>query len=172
MNVFHRPLNLLVYTGAAVLWVAAVILDTNWTAAVAVVGFLGWDLAFLLSRDAYMGRDPANLVAQAHHAREHVSYFLPFYGVLFGYLFASGPESRQAFVDLLARAGISGTLLLLPILFASTAILFIPIQISTDANTTTRSAKALFFVTSFCQKCAIFLFVHAALRLFAVTAGP
>ena len=163
---FHGAWNLGVYVSAAVLLVLGALLGTNLTALVAIAIFLAWDVAFALSPSSFTGRSIDAAQQQVQNAREHISYFLAFYGVLFGVLFTQESGRQQEFLALCRASGISLTLLVLPLVLATVPLLFVPIRVSSPRGDEPSSAlKVLLVLCGFMQKTAIFLFIHVVLRI-------
>jgi hypothetical protein len=169
---FHRAWNLSLYFGAALLLAAGALLETNLTALVALLAFLAWDVGFACSAAAFAGRSVEDVQLQVQNAREHLSYFLAFYGVLFGVLFTQSPERQREFLQLCEAAGISPTLLVVPLLLATVPLLFVPIRVTAPHQAGPSPAlKALLVLNASLQKSAIFLFVHVVLRVLASLEG-
>jgi hypothetical protein len=163
---YSVPFNLAIYLASFGLLLAGMHWHTNLTIWVALALYLIWDIGFVLSRRAFTGRNIENILSQATLARTLVSYFLPFYGVLFGVLFVSDSAQQVKYIHFLDRAGVSPALLIAPFLIAGVGSLFIPIQISdTGSGEPSRSLKSLFFTSVFLEKLAIFMFVHIVLRM-------
>lgn len=165
---FHDAWNLAVYLSAAALLALGAIFETNVTAAVAIAVFLLWDAAFALSPSSFSGRSIEDAQQQIQNTREHISYFLAFYGVLFGVLFTQEPERQQQFLELCRSSGVPLTLLVIPLLLATVPLLFVPIRLSTpNSQEPSSSLKVLLVFSAFMQKSAIFLFIHVVLRILA-----
>ena len=169
---FEGRQNMVLYVVATVLLYIGVWQQTNLTLWVALTLFLAWDVLYSFDEDAFAGRDVTNLLSQVNTARLHMSYFLPFYGVLLGILFTLDAENRQRFYALLGTAGISTDLLMAPLVVASLGILFIPIRLvrraegfSTFDPEPSRSLKALLGAAAFFQQASIFMFLHVVLRI-------
>jgi len=172
MTIFEKPWNLALYALSLALLALGPLLRTNWTAAAAVAAFLAWDAAYFRAGDSMHGRTVDLALQQAQNMREHLSYFLAFYGVLAGVLFTQPAVNQARFLAAADRAGIGTPLLVLPFLLASTAILFVPIQpADVDTGQPSAALKALVTASALLQKTSIFLFVHSALRLLAVLAN-
>jgi hypothetical protein len=163
---FHGGWNLAIYLSAAALLALGVLLGTNVTAAIAVAVFLLWDVAFVMSSSSLSGRSIQDTQQQVQNAREHISYFLAFYGVLFGVLFTQDSERQHQFLELCRGAGVSLTLLVIPLLLATVPLLFVPIRLPPpNGQEPSLSLKVLLVFTAFMQKSAIFLFIHVVLRM-------
>lgn len=163
---YERPWNIAAYALSLGLLVLGPVLQTNVTAAAAVGLFAAWDLGYLLSHVALRGRTIEVALAQTQNIREHISYFLAFYGVLFAILFTQAPDRQAKFVEVCASAGIPLTLLVLPFVFALVPLLFFPIQLARrEADETSAALKALVALSAFFQKVSIFLFAHVILRI-------
>ena len=170
---FHGAWNLAIYLSAATLLALGVLAGTNITAMAAVGIFLLWDVAFAMSSSSFSGRSVEDAQQQVQNAREHISYFLAFYGVLFGVLFTQESQRQLQFLELCRASGVSITLLVIPLLLATIPLLFVPIRVSApDRNEPSSALKALLAFIAFMQKSAIFLFVHVVLRiLFTLGSG-
>jgi len=168
---FEKPWNIAAYGLTAALLVTGIVLRTNVTALIAVLVFLFWDIAYLSSKTSMRGRSIDAALQQTQNIREHISYFLAFYGVLFAVLFTQPSERQAQFLQICNDAGIPMTLLVLPFLFALIPLLFFPIQPGRDDGREASSAlKALVSLSAFFQKVSIFLFAHVVLRiLFTLT---
>lgn len=168
---FEKPWNIAAYGLTAALLVTGIIRGTNVTAFMAVLVFLLWDIGYLLSKRSMHGRSIESALQQTQNIREHISYFLAFYGVLFAVLFTQPSERQAQFLQICNDAGISTTLLVLPFLFALIPLLFFPIQPAREGGHEASSAlKALVSLSAFFQKVSIFLFAHVVLRiLFTLT---
>jgi hypothetical protein len=164
---FYSGWNLAIYFSAATLLVLGVVLQTNVTAIVAIVLFLVWDVAFVVSPSSFYGRSIEDAQQQIQNTREHISYLLAFYGVLFGVLFTQESARQQEFLEMCRNSGVPLSLLVMPLVFAAVPLLFVPIRASApdDSLKPSSSLKALFALTAFMQKCAIFVFIHVALRI-------
>ena len=165
---FHGGWNLAIYLSAAALLALGVLYGTNITAVVGIAVFLLWDVAFALSPSSFSGRSIEDAQQQIQNTREHISYFLAFYGVLFGVLFTQESERQQQFLELCRGSGVSLTLLVIPLLLATVPLLFVPIRLSApNGQGPSLSLKVLLVFTAFMQKSAIFLFIHVVLRILA-----
>lgn len=163
---FEKPYNLVVYALSLVLLVAGLLLETNVTAYIAVAIFLAWDIAYLKSKASMLGRTIDQALQQTQNIREHISYFLAFYGVLFAILFTQTTERQSQFLEVCNQAGIPVSFLVLPFLLASIPILFFPIQLAKGhGSEPSSSLKALVSLSALFQKVSIYLFVHIILRL-------
>ena len=165
---FVRPYNLICYAIVFTLIVVGTLIKTNATAYLGVLIFLLWDVSYYFSKSGFEGRNVSDLSNQIFAARQYISYFLPFYGVLFGILFTLESESRQSFFTLASSAGISVWILVSPFLLSAIPIMFFPIQTHQDSATDgspTSSLKGLFVLNVFCQKVSIFIFVHVLFRI-------
>ncbi len=176
---FERRYNLGLYAVATVLLYAGVALETEVTMWLTVGLFVVWDLLYVKDERSFEGRDVRNLLEQVNVARLHMSYFLPFYGVLLGILFTLDAPQQQLFFNLLASADISMGLLMLPLVVASLGILFIPIRlVRTDSDaarlekTASNALKALLGAAAFFQQASIFIFLHVILRILGGVDGP
>ncbi len=163
---YERPWNIAAYAASLGLLVLGPVLRTNITAAAAVGLFAAWDLGYLMSRVALRGRTIEVALQQTQNIREHISYFLAFYGVLFAILFTQSAERQAAFVGVCQSAGIPLPLLVLPFIFALVPLLFFPIQLAQrEADEASSSLTALVSLSAFFQKVSIFLFAHIILRI-------
>ena len=165
---FHRGWNLAIYLSAGALLALGVLFKTNLTAVVAIAVFMLWDVAFALSPSSFSGRSIEDTQQQVQNTREHISYFLAFYGVLFGVLFTQESERQHQFLELCRSSGVSLPLLVIPLLCATVPLLFVPIRVSPPCSQEpSYSLKVLLVLTAFMQKAAIFLFIHVVLRILA-----
>jgi hypothetical protein len=163
---FHSAWNLAIYVSAAALLALGTVLGTNITAFVAVAIFLLWDVTYALSSSSFSGRSVDAALQQVQNAREHISYFLAFYGVLFGVLFTQESVRQREFLELCRASGVSMLLLVIPLLLATVPLLFVPIRVSSpQGNEPSSALKVLLVMSAFMQKSAIFLFVHVVLRI-------
>ena len=163
---FHGGWNLSIYLLAAALLALGVLLGTNITAVVAIAVFLLWDATYAMSSSSFSGRTIEDAQQQIQNTREHISYFLAFYGVLFGVLFTQQSERQRQFLELCQGAGVSLALLVIPLLLAAVPLLFVPIRVSPpNSQEPSLALKVLLVFTAFMQKSAIFLFVHVVLRI-------
>lgn len=163
---FERPWNILAYLLSLALLILGAALRTNVTAYGAVGFFLVWDVAYLFSEASMRGRTIDAALQQTQNIREHISYFLAFYGVLFAILFTQPSERQTQFLQICQSAGIPISLLALPFILALIPLLFFPIQLGqTDPKKPSDSLKALVSLSAFFQKVSIFLFAHVILRI-------
>ena len=165
-GLFERPWNIAAYTLTLILLVLGPVLRTNLTALLAVLLFLGWDVAYTRSSTASRGRTIEGALQQTQNIREHISYFLAFYGVLFAILFTQSSERQTEFLEACRLAGISMNLLAMPFVLSLIPLLFFPIQLMRGhGGSISRSLKALVAMSAFLQKVSIFLFAHSILRV-------
>lgn len=123
-------------------------------------------MGYFKSKEAFYKRTCDNLSTQIQNQRTHLSYFLPFYGILFGILFTINREQQVRFLNLCNDASVPIFMLVIPLVLASIPILFVPTQIlNKDNEEISGSLKALFVLGSLFQKISIFIFVHTVLRL-------
>ncbi|MCP4549989.1 MAG: hypothetical protein GY835_26320 [bacterium] len=180
-GLFDGAWNLILFAVVALLWFCGVKYETDITALIAVAIFLAWDLSyFIWSMKTSTTRHFDNLTDQTTSAKSHISYFLPFYGVLFGILFTSDPERILSFTRMLSDSGVNMWLFSLPLAIASLGLFFIPIQsylIQDDLiqdekkeKKGTTALRVIFVVSAFCQKTSIFLLIHTTMRLISKTA--
>ena len=171
---FEKPWNLAAYVLSFLLLVLGAILQTNLTAIAAVALFLAWDVSYLLSKASMQGRTIEGALQQTQNIREHISYFLAFYGVLFAVLFTQPAERQSHFLEVCRQSGIPIPLLVVPFILALIPILFFPIQLAKrNSDRASGSLKALVSLSAFFQKVSIFLFAHTVLRiLYGLTMPP
>jgi len=164
---FEQPWNLAAYGASLILLLLGPLLGTNVTVLLALALFLGWDVAYLRSTSSMRGRTTDLALQQTQNIREHISYFLAFYGVLFALLFTQLAERQAQFVEVSRSAGIPIPLLVLPFLLALIPLLFFPIQLARggQAGEASASLKALLALSALFQKVSIFLFAHIILRI-------
>jgi hypothetical protein len=165
-TMFEKPWNLAAYCLTLLLLILGAFLRTNITAIVAIMIFVGWDASYLLSKVSMRGRTIDMALQQTQNIREHISYFLAFYGVLFAILFTQSFERQSQFLEVCGNAGIPISLLVLPFVLALIPLLFFPIQLAkSNDNAASASLKALVSLSAFFQKVSIFLFAHIILRI-------
>lgn len=163
---FQSAWNLAIYAAAGLLLAAGVLLETNITALLALGIFIAWDVAYMLSATSFRGRTIEDAQQQVQNVREHMSYFLAFYGVLFGVLFTQDPVHQSQFIELCRAAGVSIALLVLPMVLAVLPLLFVPIRVAAaDGHHPSLALKAVLAMTAYLQKSAIYLFLHVTLRI-------
>ncbi len=163
---FEKPWNLAAYGLSLILLVLGILLRTNLTVIVALLLFVVWDVAYLWSQSAMLGRTVEVALQQTQNIREHISYFLAFYGVLFAIILTQSSERQSQFLEVCAGAGVPLYLLALPFLLASILLLFFPIQLTkNNSDEPTDSLTALVALSAFFQKVCIFVFVHSILRI-------
>lgn len=168
---FDRPWNIAAYVLSLILLILGSALQTNITALIAVSFFFVWDVAYLFSEASMRGRSIDAALQQTQNIREHISYFLAFYGVLFAILFTQPSERQAQFLQICHLAGIPISLLALPFILALIPLLFFPIQLGrTDPKKPSDSLKALVSLSAFFQKVSIFLFAHVILRILTALA--
>ena len=126
---FEGRHNMVLYAFVTALLYLGVWWETEVTLWIAVALFFVWDVGYARNSRSFAGRDIDNLLSQVNTARLHMSYFLPFYGVLLGILFTLDVAEQQRFYALLAKADLTMGLLMLPLVIASLGILFIPIRL-------------------------------------------
>ena len=169
---FQTAWNLAIYAAAGILLVASVLLKTNLTAVLALGIFIAWDVAYVFSATSFRGRTIDDAQQQVQNVREHMSYFLAFYGVLFGVLFTQGPDRQLQFVELCRAAGVPVALLVLPMVLGVLPLLFVPIRVAAaDGHQPSLALKAVLAMTAFLQKSAIYLFLHVTLRILSALSG-
>ncbi len=163
---FEKPWNLAAYGLSLILLVLGILLRTNLTVIVALLLFVVWDVAYLWSQSAMLGRTVEVALQQTQNIREHISYFLAFYGVLFAIILTQSSERQSQFLEVCAGAGVPLYLLALPFLLASILLLFFPIQLTkNNSDEPSVSLTALVALSAFFQKVCIFVFVHSILRI-------
>lgn len=148
---FYKPYNIFAYVISFILLSVGILFDTNFTVIVAVVMFFLWDFIYLKSSESMWGRSIDQALQQTQNIREHISYFLAFYGVLFAILFTQSTEKQTQFLEVCEKSGIPVTLLILPFLLASVSLLFFPIQsafIFSDSISTAQQCLTFKFIES------------------------
>lgn len=169
---FQSAWNLAIYGAAGLLLAAGVLLETNVTAVLALGVFVAWDVAYVISGTSFRGRTIEDAQQQVQNVREHMSYFLAFYGVLFGVLFTQGPDRQAQFLELCRAAGVSTVLLVLPMVLAVLPLLFVPIRVAAaDGHQPSLALKSVLAMTAFLQKTSIYLFLHVTLRILSAVAA-
>ena len=174
MSLFARSANGFVYLAAIVALAAGVAWKTTWPVVSVCLLFFVWDTAYLSSKQHFSGRTIQTIFTDIDAARTQISFFLPFYGVLFGILFTLEPVKQRSFAALLADANVSAALLAVPFVLASVGMLFVPIQASVahGEERPTRAMSVLFWISSISQKVSILLFLHVALSILLAVAQP
>lgn len=163
---FERPWNLAAYGTSLLLLVVGTLAGTNWTVPVAIATFAAWDAAYLRSASSMQGRTIDVALQQTQNIREHLSYFLAFYGVIFAILFTQPSERQARFVEISREAGIAPWLFAVPFLLVLLPLLFFPIQLArSGGNEPSDALKALVALSAFLQKVSIFLLAHIVLRI-------
>lgn len=167
---FGLPLNLVLYISAAFFSGWEIISGGKIPLLAGIATFFAYDMIYVLAPGSFRGRSVENILSQANMARQHISYFLPFYGVMFGILFASDPQQRGNFAALVQKAGLPTWELLLPFIASCVVMLFIPVKVarSNDERPTT-ALKSLLFVTAFGQNIAIFVLLISVVQLLRST---
>ena len=166
---FEKPYNLLLYLVILLLLCGGVWLETNITVIFAVLLFVAWDVGYFLSTTSIKGRTIELALQQIQNIREHISYFLGFYGVLFAILFTQSIEKQTQFLNVCNEIQLGLFLVVLPFVLAIVPILFVPIQLARGSSEEPSDAlKALVVVSALFQKISIFLFVHIILRILFV----
>lgn len=169
-NIYKSPFNIGIYLLSTLLLFFGYIFSSDVYAAIAIAIFFIWDYGYLKSKTGFNNRNFNELSKQIVNVRKYLSYFLPFYSVLFGILLAINSENRVRFFSLCYTAGIPTWLLVIPFIIASVSILFVPIQLSEeDGQLPTQSLKALFIFSVFSQQISTYLFVHILLRILAAS---
>lgn len=162
--------NVFLYILTAVNLLLGTLIGTNITVIIQLGMFLLWDYGYFRKKQSLKGRSPGTTVEHVGLLTTWVSYFVPFYGILFGLLFVTNPTKQNEFLELCKGAGIPIWLLLVPFVFASLAAIFVPIQIATHRGETEQissALKSLFCIKVFFSQTTIFVFVHCMLRLLA-----
>ena len=169
MKIYSGYSNLIMYLVPFVLLGVGVFTKTNWTILLQCFVFIAWDIGFLLGSNSFSNRSVEQVSAHINRSSAFISTFLPFYGVLLGFLFVLEPIKQKAFVSLLEHSGINIWLLLLPLILLSFGLFFFPIEISessTDGQLKpTKSLKSLFVWRALVGKISIFIFVHSIVRM-------
>jgi hypothetical protein len=161
--------NFLLLLASMILLLLGPRLNTNVTAWIAVGLFLTWDALFLVSDEAFEGRDAENLLSQINQARAYLSALLPIYAGLLGAVFALEPNKVARFFMYAMEQGVRLPYILLPFVFSVSGLLFIPAQLRLSGRKETSSALRILLVwVAFCEKSAFFLFVHCILRLLSI----
>ena len=83
---FSQPYNLVVYFISATLLFIGLLTGSLIPLYIAWGIFTIWDVGYLIDTKSSHGRDATNMLSETTVARQHISYFLPFYGVLLAYL--------------------------------------------------------------------------------------
>ena len=164
--------NIGLYLLATALLAVGVFLETNITAILGVVLFAAWDIGYFRTPGAFAGRTFDSALQQIQNIREHISYLMAFYGVLFGILFAQGSTRQSEVIELVRGSGIPIWLLVVPLLSAAIPLMFVPIRLAGSGDQSPSAAlRALLSFTSLMQKVSIFLFLHVTLRILSELAS-
>ena len=163
---FEKPYNLLLYLLILLLLCGGVWFQTNITVILAIVLFIAWDVGYFLIVTSLKGRTIELALQQIQNIREHISYFLAFYGVLFAILFTQSIEQQTQFLKVCNEINLGIFIVVLPFVLAIIPILFVPIQLARSSSEEPSDAlKALVVISALFQKVSIFLFVHIVLRI-------
>jgi hypothetical protein len=166
---FEKPYNLLLYLFILLLLCGGVWFETNLTVVIAIVLFIIWDGGYFLKVTSLKGRTIELALQQIQNIREHISYFLAFYGVLFAILFTQSMEKQIQFLKVSNEINLGLFIIALPFVLAIIPILFVPIQLARSSSEEPSDAlKALVVISALFQKVSIFLFVHIVLRILFV----
>ena len=166
---FEKPYNLGLYLLVLLLLWAGVWFQTNFTVVAALALFIAWDVGYFLIVTSNKGRTIELALQQIQNIREHISYFLAFYGVLFAILFTQPAEKQTRFLNVCSQIHLGLFVVVLPFVLAIIPVLFVPIQLSRSSSDEPSDAlKALVAVSALFQKMSIFLFVHIILRILFV----
>ena len=166
---FVKPYNLLLYLIILILLFCGVWFETNITAVLAVILFIAWDAGYYFTVPSIKGRTIELSLQQVQNIREHISYFLAFYGVLFAILFTQSSDKQAQFLKVCNEIDLGLFIVVLPFVLAIVPILFVPIQLAhKNTDEPSGALKALVAVTALFQKVSIFLFVHIILRILFV----
>ena len=166
---FEKPYNLLLYLVILLLLCGGVWFETNLTVILAIVLFIAWDFGYFLTVTSIKGRTIELALQQIQNIREHISYFLAFYGVLFAILFTQSMEKQTQFLKVCNEINLGLFIVVLPFILAIIPILFVPIQLARSSSEEPSDAlKALVVISALFQKISIFLFVHIVLRILFV----
>lgn len=166
---FEKSYNLLVYLLVLLLLCGGVWFETNLTVIVAIVLFIAWDIGYYLIVTSIRGRTIELALQQIQNIREHISYFLAFYGVLFAILFTQSMEKQVQFLKMCSEINLGLFIIAIPFVLAIIPILFVPIQLARgNSEEPSDALKALVVVSALFQKVSIFLFVHIVLRILFV----
>ena len=166
---FEKPYNLFLYLLILLLLYGGVLLETNFTVILAIMLFVAWDIGYFLSVSSIKGRTIELALQQIQNIREHISYFLAFYGVLFAILFTQPTDKQSQFLTVCNQIHLGLFIVVLPFVLAIIPILFVPIQLARRSSEEPSDAlKALVVTSALFQKISIFLFVHIVLRILFV----
>ena len=166
---YEKPYNLLLYLLIFLLLLGGVYFETNITLIPAFLLFIVWDTGYFFIAEAIKGRTVELALQQIHNIREHISYFLAFYSVLFAILFTQSTEKQIQFVKICNEINLGLFIVVLPFVLAIIPILFVPIQLARgNSDEPSDALKALVVLSALFQKISIFLFVHIVLRIFFV----
>ena len=127
---FEKPYNLLLYLLILLLLCGGVWFETNLTVILAITLFIVWDIGYFLTVTSIHGRTIESALQQIQNIREHISYFLAFYGVLFAILFTQSIEKQTQFLKVCNEISLGLFIVVLPFVLAIIPILFVPIQLA------------------------------------------
>lgn len=166
---YSNASNVLFYFLMAVNLTIGTLLKTNIPLVVQLVLFVLWDYGYFHNRQSITGRPPLATVEHVGLVTTWLSYFVPFYGILFGILFVADTARQKEFLLLCQEAGVPVWLLLIPFMFAALTSIFIPVQLAVkkqeNDEEVTSALKSLFCTKIFFSQITIFVFTHCILRL-------
>lgn len=166
MSFFCRPYNIGIYATAFI----AVVFGA-WYGSIIILLlqcgiFLVWDVAFVIWGGILHTEDPDTAITRRGVIGTFLSYFLPFYSVLFGLLFVLEADKQKNFLDLCSRAHLPLSVLLGPFVISAVTLLFVPVAVVDPETKKVSSAfKSVIFIAGYAQKCAIILFAYSILRI-------
>ena len=166
--IYYSSCNIGVYIATVILLMIGAIFETNVTLLIGIFIFIVWDIKFFSQKDTFAGRTIEIALQQIHYIREHISYLIAFYGVLFGILFTQQNERQLEFLRLVRASGVEISLLVIPLVLATITLLFVPIQVASSTDSNHKPSDALKALLSFCslmQNLSIFIFLHVSLRI-------
>ncbi len=166
--------HLVLLSTTAALVVVGASTTYNWMLYVSWILFFGWDVCYVVSREAAADRDSDAVLQSIVHVRINLSWFILLYGVSIAF-FTMGRNDAgsvaEQFVRLCQGAGLPLWLPISPLITASFAVLFIPVQKGPSKGEATSALRMMFAVDVFLQKIVITAFVFSVLRLAVHAAG-
>ena len=162
MNIFCGPYNIGIYATAFLAVVFGAWYGSITIPLLQCVIFFAWDVAFL----AWSSEDSNTAMNRSNAIGTLLSYFLPFYGLLFGLFFVLEADKRKGFLTLCSRADLPLWFLLGPFVISAVTLLFVPVAVVDPRTKKVSSAfKCMIFIVGYAQKCAITLFAYSILRI-------
>ncbi len=169
---FQQPYNLLVYSAALVVLLLGVWCGTTIPLFFQCTLFLVWDLLFAISRNPKDSEDRDTAITRSTTIGTLLSYFFPFYTILFALIFVTEKAKQTAFLELCIQANVPMWLLLTPFVLSSINLIFVPVAVTNAENKQVSPAfKGMLFVLTLGQQCTVLIFAHCLLRIAYVLSG-